>query len=178
MITDKARSISSQEHINHSLETGLLGESQFTEMCNRLGISCKPATQEQQFKHVDFTIGGNIKVDVKGYKRSHENGYVIIEVRNVQGKGGWCSEESEADMIAFDMGMFYHIVPKTWLMKFVKETHERLGKKPPLVGAKMPSYKDVLYRLYRRQGRKDLMMVITANDLYTCPTYWLWRNRS
>ena len=168
MITNKAKSISSAEHIKHSLETGQRGEQQFTDMCANLGISCEPATQEQQFKHIDFIVGGNIKVDVKGFKQSHEYGYVVVEVRNVQGKGGWCSEESEADMIAFDMGMFYHIVPKKWLMQFVKDTYTRLGKLPTLTASKMPPYKDVLYRLYRREGRKDLMMVITSNDLYTC----------
>lgn len=177
MISKQAEAMSSAEHIAHSLETGKRGEMQFIDMCANLGVTCEPATQEQQFKHIDFIIGGNIKVDVKGHKRSHEQGYVIVEVRNVQGKGGWCSEESQADMIAFDMGMFYHIVPKKWLMEFVKDTYNKLGRLPIITGSKMPYYEDVLYRLYQRQGRKDLMMVISSGDLYKCPTYWLWRNR-
>ena len=138
MISKQAEAMSSQEHIAHSLETGQQGEQRFLEMCNNLDISCEPATQEQQFKHIDFIIGGNIKVDVKGYKRTHEHGYVIVEVKNVQGKGGWCSAESEADVIAFDMGMFYHIVPKKWLMQFVGDTYNKLGRQAILTAAKMP----------------------------------------
>lgn len=178
MISKQAEAMSSAEHVAHSLETGTKGEDTFEAMCKTLGITCTPATQEQQFKHIDFTIGGNIKIDVKGFKQSHSYGFVIVELKNVQGKGGWCSEESEADMIAFDMGMFYHLVPKSWLMTFVKDIYNASGRLPILTGPKMPSYDQVLYRLYRRQGRKDLMMVISASDLYKCPTYWLWRNRS
>lgn len=178
MITKQAEAISSKEHIAHSLETGKKGEADFTSMCHQLDITCTPATREQQFKHVDFIIGGNIKVDVKGYKRAHEMGYAIIELKNVQGKAGWCSEESEADMIAFDMGMFFHIVPKKWLLQHVRNIYKTKGKQPIVTAAKMSSYENVLYRLYRRQNRQDLMMVIRSNDLYQCPTYWLWRNRS
>lgn len=178
MISKQAEGMSSKEHIAHSLETGKKGEAQFEAMAENFGITCVPASQDQQFKHIDFIIGGNIKVDVKGFKRSHENGYVIVEVRNVQGKGGWCSKESHADMIAFDMGMFYHIVPRSWLMTFVEDRYNRSGRLPVVKGSKMPAYEQILYRLYQRQGRKDLMMVITSNDLYQCPTYWLWRNRT
>jgi len=177
MISKQAERLSSTEHIKHSLDTGKKGEADFEAMCKFLGIECTPATQEQQFKHIDYIIGGNIKIDVKGLKQAHAYGYVIVEVKNVQGKGGWCSDESEADMIAFDMDMFYHIVPKTWLKQFVADKYNETGRLPILTGSKMPSYSEVLYRLYRRQGRKDLMMVISASDLYKCPTYWLWRNR-
>jgi len=142
-----------------------------------MGLDCVPASREQQFKHVDFIIGGNIKVDVKGFKRSHEMGYAIIELKNVQGKAGWCSENSEADMIAFCMGMFYHIVPKKWLLNFVRNKYKKQKDKSIITASKMPPYQDLLCRLYQRQGRQDLMMVIETADLYQCPHYWLWRNR-
>jgi hypothetical protein len=177
MITNKARSLSSADHIAHSLQTGKEGEADFISMCAFMGIDCIPASQEQQFKHVDFIIAGNIKIDVKGYKRSHEMGYAIIEVKNVQGKAGWCSESSEADMIAFNMGMFYHIVPKKWLLNFVRGKYKKQKDKSIVTASKMPPYQDLLYKLYQRQERQDLMMVIETADLYQCPHYWLWRNR-
>ena len=178
MISKQAERLSSTEHIKHSLETGVKGEQQFEAMCEAMGISYVPATQEQQFKHIDYIIAGNMKVDVKGLKNSHRYGYVIVELKNVQGKGGWCSEESEADFIAFDMGMFYHIVPRPGLLAHVKNIYTPTGRLPILTASKMPQYEQVKNRLYRRQDRQDLMMVIAAEELYQCPTYWLWRNRT
>lgn len=51
----------------------------------------KAGTQYDDYNHIDAYLK-DITVDVKGLKRSHINGYVLVEITNVQGKLGWCSK--------------------------------------------------------------------------------------
>ena len=177
MISDKAKDLSSKQHIEHSEEIWKQGEERFRNACNILDIPFREATEEEQFQHIDFVIGGGIKIDVKGFKNTHEYGYVLLEFKNVQGKAGWCSEESGAHMIAFDMDHHFLIVPVKWLIQFSREQYIAAGKPPMVTASKMPPYDTMLYKLYQRQNRKDLMMLIRSTDLFQCPSYWLWRVR-
>jgi len=43
-------------------------------------------------KHIDF-YWGDMKVDVKGLKKMHHTGYILLEFMNVWGGDGWCSKK-------------------------------------------------------------------------------------
>ena len=175
MISDKAKGLSSKEHIEHSEEIWLDGERRFKEACEFMRIPFREATKEEQFKHIDFVLSNGINVDVKGFKNTHQYGYILLEFKNVQGKAGWCSEESGADLISFDMDHHLMMVPVPWLIEFSRKQYIRIGKPPIVRSNKMPPYDTMLYKLYQRNGRQDLMMIITSTDLFKCPSYWFWR---
>jgi Holliday junction resolvase len=165
MISDKAKSMSSKEHIAHSMSTGADGEAAFIEVLKGRGLNFVLASESDNKKrHVDVWVGpkGNqVGVDVKGLKSSHKKGYTVVEAKNVQGRDGWCAPSTAAKLIAFQFPDFFLVVQKDLLWDFCKEIFSPLGERHE---GKF-SVEDVYHKKYTRQGRNDLMTVISLEDL-------------
>lgn len=158
MISDKAKSISSSKHIDNSINTGLNGESNFISAANKSGLTCvKSSKKDDIFNHIDFYLNG-VAVDVKGYKNSHSLGYVVIEFKNVNGKNGWCSDSSKAELIAFEFMYDFILVRNKELLEFCRRTVEN-------VFIEKFDSADLYKKLYTRNNRKDLMTTIKRLDL-------------
>ena len=156
MISDTAKQISSIEHIEQSLKTGISGEDNFRLACKINNIDCfESSKNENIYSHIDFYILG-MSVDVKGYKKSHSKGYVVVEFKNVNGYAGSCSEESKAELIAFQFDCYFLIVRKKELLEYCRKE-----VKIEYVN----EFKDCYKKLYQRTGRKDLMTMLSINDL-------------
>ncbi|MGA1702645.1 MAG: hypothetical protein ACO393_04085 [Methylophilaceae bacterium] len=117
------------------------------------------ATKEQDIKeHWDF----NVRYDVKMIKRKKRNegfdeNIHWVELRNVNGDKGWLY--GEADYFSFEVLDYWIVVSKNNLTKFISEK----------CASKKWSNKPELYKLYQRNGRKDIITMVKTIDLmYIC----------
>lgn len=158
MISNKAKSISSTAHIEHSIKTGLTGANMFLEACKINSIEVFESTkQEDIYDHIDFWMYGK-GVDVKGFKKSHQEGFIVIEFKNVNGYAGSCSADSKAEFIAFQFADCFWIVRKNELLDYCRKNVQI---------EYVEEFKDCYKKLYTRKGRKDLMTKLHLSDLKT-----------
>jgi hypothetical protein len=162
MISDKAMGMSSHQHINRSFSVGQNGQRDYYQSCKAAKIDVKQATNAQDMKHIDFIVDGKT-VDVKGMKDTHKLGQILLELKNVQGKDGWCSV-SGPEWIAFDFGAFFFHAKTTDLIK--------LAKKKCDLAKRVYKAKDALYKAYTRSGRLDLMTVVSLTDVIKDCEHW------
>jgi hypothetical protein len=116
------------------------------------------ASDEEDMKeHWDLKIEG-VKIDVKGLKKVQRSDEQVeqhihwLEIKNVKGETGWCY--GQADAFAFEIQDYWIIVKKEALQSYIKENViKRITKTP------------VLYYLYRRKSRLDLITPVTSYDL-------------
>lgn len=133
---------------------GKLTEESFA----KLFTNTKPSTKSEDInEHWDLKI--ETKIDVKGIKkqsRGDDNTSEIfhwVELKNVLGKLSWLY--GEADYFAFETEEYWIIVDKKKLQKFIE------GKcKGKTVGKSRDPYE-----MYRREGRKDVVVKVKTIDL-------------
>ena len=172
MITDKAKSLSSKEHIEKSYYVGSEGESMFMSACISNGVRCIAASKEDNiYNHTDFFIFDNKRVDVKGLKQAHKEGFLVVEFKNVQGKNGSCSEGSMVDYIAFQLSNCFLILRKDELLNWCRKNVEN---------KMVDRWQDAALKLYTRNGRQDLVTKIPVNriDEFNFTMILKWENTS
>lgn len=156
MISEVAKKLSSEKHIERSYKTGVSGEAYFIDMCKKHNIPYRQSTKEENINdHIDFYIW-NKKVDVKGLKKSHKEGYIVIEFINVKGEAGWCSEKSKIDYVAFQMPNCFVILDKSEILKYCRKHVKNEYVK---------EFKDCYKKLYTRKERKDIMTKLHLDDI-------------
>jgi hypothetical protein len=158
-----------------SLELGDKAEELFILMTVRQGWKISASTKEQNIdEHWDYLVekdGQEFKVEVKAEKRIHRNddnaqaNYTWVEIQNVRGKVGWLF--GKADLIAFQKESTFIFVKRLDLLALV-------NKKVDLV-AKVRDPKDALYKIYRREGRKDKLTLLPMSDIEEI-NFMEWRN--
>lgn len=134
-----------------ALIRGLKAEDSFKQL---LGSSAtKSSAFADRMEHYDF----NVKFDVKKIRSVDEWGeanYVWVELMNIKGNDGWLYGKS--DYIAFETLKYWIIVEVAKLREFIDQVvtnHELLiDKKEP-------------YRLYRRRGRLDKVVMVPILDI-------------
>jgi hypothetical protein len=165
MISRKAQGMSSAGHIAKSTAVGQSGERRFYDSCKAAGLNIKKTSKKHDLAHIDFVMDGET-YDVKGLKDSTKEGNILLELKNVQGKKGWCNKENTPEWIAFDMGGMFICLRNTDLYNTV----QKLCNLDDLVG----KAKDCLYKGYTRKDREDLMTMITLQDaLYGCDHFFV-----
>lgn len=168
MISNKAKSMSNQSHIKKSWRIGENGQEKYYQSCKAANLDIKKTTKEQDMGHVDFVVEGKT-VDVKGLKDTHKEGKILLEIKNVQGKDGWCSK-SGPEWIALDFGAFFFHVKNSDLIKLIK-------KKCDLT-QEVSKISDALYKSYSRRDRKDLMTVVSLTDVVKSCEHWYLPHRT
>ena len=148
-----------------SLELGEHAENLFILLAVKLGWRISTSTQEENIHdHWDYLIEKDdkqYKVEVKSKKRisrsdaNEQNNFVWVEIQNVRGETGWLF--GKADLIAFEQEKTFLFVKKPDLLKTV-------NKKVDLV-AKVKNPKDAVYKIYKREGRKDKLTLLPMNNI-------------
>ncbi len=148
-----------------SLELGEHAENLFILLAVKLGWRISASTQEENIHdHWDYLIEKDdkqYKVEVKSKKRisrsdaNEQNNFVWVEIQNVRGETGWLF--GKADLIAFEQEKTFLFVKKPDLLKTV-------NKKVDLV-AKVKNPKDAVYKIYKREGRKDKLTLLPMNNI-------------
>lgn len=167
MISQKAKDMSSQSHIQRSWRIGENGQSRYYQSCKAANLDIQKTSKGHDMSHVDFFVEGKT-VDVKGLKDTHKEGKILLELKNVQGKDGWCSK-SGPEWIAFDFGAFFFHVKNSDLIKLIK-------KKCDLTQS-VSKIADALYKSYSRKDRQDLMTVVSLTDVIKECEHWYLPNR-
>jgi hypothetical protein len=131
------------------LREGRLAERAFANLLDNPKFS---SSQEDQLEHWD------VKFDVKGLKKvkrsdSETNEHIHwVEILGITGHNGWAY--GEADFFAFELQKYWVIVAKQDLQSFISENV-----------VKEFTHQPTLYKLYRRQGRQDIITMVTSYDL-------------
>lgn len=165
MMSRKAQGMSSGQHIAKSLSTGESGERRFYDSCKSAGIKIKKTDKKSDIGHIDFIVNEDSSYDVKGLKDSHKNGNILLELKNVQGKIGWCNNKNTPEWIAFDFGIFFVCVKNDQLFT--------LAEKKCDLKDKVTKAKDCLYKAYTRKDRKDLMTMVRLSDVLGECDHWI-----
>jgi hypothetical protein len=138
------------------LEIGQTAEQRFAEL---LEGSRRATTHEDMHEHWDVMSETGMKFDVKAMKKWKRSDpeptdrIHYVELRNVRGELGWLY--GQADYIAFETRAHWIVVPRKKLVHFIEGATENNER----------SDKPAVYKLYQREGRKDLMTVIPSMDL-------------
>jgi hypothetical protein len=136
------------------LKGGKVVEKAFTELLNEEVVWATP--KEDQLEHWDCAIV--TKVDIKRIKKkmrsdgSYDEHIHWLEIKGITGQSGWLY--GEADFFAFEINNFFIVAYKGDLQEFVKENIKKEYVESP-----------ELYKLYRRNGRKDLITMVMSYDL-------------
>lgn len=134
-----------------ALIRGLKAEESFKKL---LGASAtKSSPFADRMDHYDF----NVKFDVKKIRSVDEWGeanYVWIELMNIKGNEGWLYGKS--DYIAFETLSYWVIVETKKLREFIAER---------VTNPELLMDKKELYRLYRRAGRLDKLVMLPILDI-------------
>jgi hypothetical protein len=149
-----------------SLELGEKAEELFAELARRAGWQVSPSSKTENIdEHWDFRIskgGENFKIEVKSAKRVGRNDdgiqfkYTWVEIHGVRPKDtGWLF--GKADLIAFERETSFLFVKRLDLLAVV-------NKKVNLV-AKVTTPQAAVYKIYRREGRKDKLTLLPSSDI-------------
>jgi len=165
VISDKAKNQSSQGFTKSSYKSWKDSESLFEEL-----TGAAPTDRLHNLQHVDF-VWGKWCVDVKGFKKSQREGYVLVEFLNVQGRGGWASKQAKSTHIAFQMEDHFIIVAKNDLRDHT------MGLAGPFIQDKVKrshrpqkdGYGPVANQYLGREGRRDVYVYIARDELHKIP---------
>ncbi len=149
-----------------SLELGERAEALFATLAKKLGWKVSPSSKDENIdEHWDFLIekeGIAYKVEVKSRKRiSRDDGgtqseLTWIELHGVRPKDtGWLF--GKADLIAFEKENSFILVKKFDLLIIVNK------KVDPV--AKVRDPKGAVYKIYKREGRKDKLTLLPMKDV-------------
>lgn len=131
------------------LRGGRLVERAFAELLDNPKFS---SSEEDQLEHWD------VKFDVKGLKKvkrsdSETNEHIHwVEIKGITGMPGWAY--GEADFFAFELAKYWVVVAKQDLQDLIKDNVVKEYTQQP-----------TLYKLYNRQGRQDIITMVTSYDL-------------
>lgn len=158
-----------------SLERGEKAEELFAKIARKSGWQVSPSSKDENIdEHWDFQITKgeeHFKVEVKSAKRidrrdaNAQIDYTWVELQNVRGKVGWLF--GKADLIAFEKESIFIFIKRLDLLALV-------NKKVNLV-AKVRDPKEALYKIYRRDGRKDKLTLLPLRDIEEIK-FMEWRN--
>ena len=131
----------------------------------RKWTGAEDADDSLEKSHVDCVWQG-FKVDVKGLKKSHYDGYVLVEFKTVDGRAGWAANGSKADLIAFQFPEGFYVVKREDLYKLAndKVIANPTASQKPIRGNSI-SASSGLYQLVGRPSRKDVFTYILKDDL-------------
>lgn len=124
------------------------------------------ATEDQDIhEHWDFCVKYDVKM-IKRKKRHEEHDENIhwVEIKNVNGNRGWLYGDS--DYFSFEIIDYWIVVKKEDLIEFISEK----------CASKEWSNKPSLYKLYQRNGRKDIITMVKTIDLMYISSYVLKKN--
>lgn len=140
------------------VEMGKSGEALFKEITGAIKSSLA-----DDKKHIDF-YWEDKKVDVKGLKKMHLSGFVLLEFVNVWGGNGWCSKKSSAEYIAFQFPEAFYMFQKDDLRDRAIELCCEF-KENEVIRKNWIPYTEALYKWVGRYNAKDIFTYLKLDDI-------------
>ena len=150
---------------------GSIAETKFESLLLEKHLFFRRATLEEQYKHIDFvvlhprTLKPNM-VDVKSTKKVSRDEAITnsdilwVEIVNVQGYRGWLYGCSDYVALYNQSEQIFYIVSTKDLCNLCNNL---------CVNGYASGPYDALYKLYTREGRKDVISMIKFSDLSNIP---------
>jgi len=145
---------------------GFLAKGKKTEMAFSKILSNVKFSSGNEDITEHWDISTNIKIDVKGLKKRNRSDDTVderihwVEIKNVNGNVGWLY--GDADYFAFELHDYWIVVDKYDLQLLVKSQVKKEYSNIPM-----------LNKLYTREGRKDVMTLISTFDLINIATSYV-----
>ena len=166
---------STHDRTGKASRMGARAESKFFHMAKAMGIKAIESSKNENIRqHIDAWImlgDQEISVDVKGPKKFSDEGYVGIELKNVNGSNGWLY--GEADWIAFQVGNKFHMIERGDLIDFVESKISKDNLNPNRLQTKLHN-PAVAPAWYRRYDRPDEAMTYIKIDDIADKICWTW----
>lgn len=140
------------------VEVGKTGEALFKELTGAIKSSLA-----DDKKHIDF-YWGEKKVDVKGLKKMHLSGFILLEFINVWGGDGWCSKKSRAEFIAFQFPEAFYVLSKTDLRDRAIQLCNPFNKDEVVRKNYIP-YEEARYKWVGRWNAQDVFTYLKIEDV-------------
>jgi len=140
------------------VDVGKSGEALFMELTG--AIKSELADDKQ---HIDF-YWGEKKVDVKGLKKMHHSGFILLEFINVWGGNGWCSKNSKAEFIAFQFPDQFYVFKKSDLRERALELCEEFDQDNVIRKNWIP-YDEAKYKWVGRYNAQDVFTYLKISDV-------------
>jgi hypothetical protein len=140
------------------VEVGKSGEALFKELTGAVKSSLA-----DDKKHIDF-YWEDKKVDVKGLKKMHLSGFLLLEFINVWGGNGWCSKNSSAEYIAFQFPEAFYVFLKDDLRDKAIELCEEFNS-DQVVRRNWIPYEEALYKWVGRYNAQDVFTYLRFEDV-------------
>lgn len=147
-----------ESRTTHCVDVGKSGEALFKEITGAI-----KSNLEDDKKHIDF-YWGDKKVDVKGLKKMHHSGYILLEFINVWGGDGWCSKNSKAEFIAFQFPEAFYVFSKTDLRNRAISLCNPFQEQDVIRKNYIP-YEEARHKWVGRWNAKDVFTYLKINDL-------------
>lgn len=148
-----------------SLELGERAEALFAAIARSEGWQVSPSSRDENIsQRWDFEIIKGVerfKLEVKSAKRLRraddelQTEFVWVELKNVRGEVGWLF--GKAHLIAFETADSFLFVRRLDLLRVVNSKVN--------FAARVSRPLDALYKIYRREGRKDKLTLLPAADI-------------
>jgi len=109
-------------------------------------------------------------VDVKARKRMSrkskklQDEFTWLEFRNVRGNIGWLC--SGSDIIAFERKQDFVLIDRHPLLKFAEDRCDLTDF--------VEESSDAIYKAYTREGRQDLISIVSMDDMMTELPHTIW----
>ena len=140
------------------VDVGKTGEALFKEIT---GAHKSSLADDKQ--HIDF-YWEEKKVDVKGLKKMHHSGYILLEFINVWGGDGWCSKKSKAEYIAFQFPDAFYVFRKKHLRVRALDMCEVYSPEAVTRQNYIP-YEKGLYKWLGRWNAQDVFTYLKFSDV-------------
>lgn len=114
-------------------------------------------------KHIDFYWGDKL-VDVKGLKKMHLSGFILLEFINVWGGDGWCSRNSKAEYIAFQFPDAFYVFRKVDLRDRCIELCNEFSRDSVIRRNWIP-YDEAKYKWVGRYNAQDVFTYLKFDDV-------------
>lgn len=152
-----------------SWSRGQMIEEMFGELLAQRDPSYRRSTLKEQFAHIDYhsALG---TFDVKARKRMSRNSkklqdeFTWLEFKNVRGNTGWLCEGS--DIIAFERKRDFVLIDRHPLLKFAEDRCNLTDF--------VEESSDAIYKAYTREGRRDLISIVSMDDIMAELPHTIW----
>ena len=139
-------------------------EDYFIDLATRDGYKCIISNNYQdRYEHWDVKLikdGKEALIDVKGFKKSHKDGFTWIEFQTVDGRDGWINGKAHA--IAFEKEDRFDLIHRLNLKEFIEK---KIVNPTGYVYLKPDNLGEIAYHRYKRMGRQDIIVVVPFIDI-------------
>ena len=152
-----------------SWSRGQMVEEMFGELLAQRDPDYRRSTRKEQFAHIDYhsSLG---TMDVKARKRMSrkskklQDEFTWLEFRNVRGNIGWLC--SGSDIIAFERKQDFVLIDRYPLLQFAEDRCDLTDF--------VEESSDAIYKAYTREGRQDLISIVSMDDMMTELPHTIW----